>query len=220
MAFDWSNYTVFVHGPGALAYQHMFLKQGLKGTSDIDKADIICFTGGEDVNPSLYGESVAEFQGQPISFFNSARDDKDAFVYGYTAGKVRVGICRGGQFLNVMNGGKMWQHVNGHAGRGQHNLVDKITGQVVKVTSTHHQMMRPHASGIVLATARESSYKVAANEEWHIEHAQGRDEYDDVEAIWYEDSKSLCFQPHPEHYGADECRNYFFSLLQDTLKDY
>lgn len=127
---------------------------------------------------------------------------------------------RGGQFLNVMNGGRMWQHVDGHAGCGNHDLVDEITGEVVRVTSTHHQMMRPASDGLVLATARQSKLKIADGDEWHIEHdsKERPEELKDVEVVWYEDSKSLCFQPHPEYGGNADCTNYFFTLLEAAIK--
>ena len=216
--FDWSDYKVYVHGPGALDYMRMFYRQGLKGASDIDEADIVCFTGGEDVNPALYGEKNLEYQGRLMSGYSEARDDLDLRVYGYAADKVKVGICRGGQLLNVVNGGSMWQHVTGHAG-GPHDLTDIVTGAIYRVTSTHHQMMRPGPDGLVLATAREARMKLAHGDEWHLEydHKARKADLDDVEVVWYENSKSLCFQPHPEFGGAKECTDYFFELLEAAV---
>lgn len=215
-----SKPLVYVHGPGRIPYMDMFRRAGYAGTNELDKASIICFTGGEDVNPALYGENNRIINGRPISYINSDRDDVDAFVFGVgMANKaLMVGICRGGQFLNVMNGGRMWQHCDGHAG-GPHNLLDTTTGEIVRVTSTHHQMMRPAESGDILAVAREASYKYADPDEWHIEHDAESNPglLDDIEVVWYSDSRSLCFQPHPEHIGADDCRAYFFSLIERFL---
>lgn len=217
---DWSKYKVYVHGPGAFLYMQMFHRAGFEGVKSPDEADIICFTGGEDVHPSFYNEENAkDSRGRSLSYTNMKRDEVDARMYGYclASGKFMVGICRGGQFLNVMNGGSMWQHVDGHAG-GPHNLVDTITGQVVRVTSTHHQMMRPADDGIVIATARESSHKIGAVREWHIEHDMQAqpDDLDDIEVVWYGEAKCLCFQPHPE-FGAQETAEYFFSVLADCI---
>jgi len=209
---EFANHKVYVHGPGAPNYMAMFKKLGFGSTPDVDEASIICFTGGEDVNPNLYGEKNMLVGGRLISGINPKRDDLDAFVYGIgLSNRARmVGICRGAQFLNVMNGGRMWQHVNGHAG-GSHNLIDNFTGEIVKVTSTHHQMMRPHEDGTVIAVARESSVKLADQHEWHIEHDGPED---DVEVVWYPEQKCLCFQPHPEFNDADECRDYFAQLME------
>jgi hypothetical protein len=97
--------------------------------------------------------------------------------------------------------------------------VDKITGEVHRVTSTHHQMMRPGDGALVLAVAREAGMKLADGDEWHIEHDRKtrKEELEDVEVIWYEDTKSLCFQPHPEFGGAQACTDYFFDLLESVV---
>ena len=214
---NFKNHSVYVHGPGAPEYMRMWAGRGFKVTSDIDAASIICFTGGEDVSPVIYGHrNVRDANGRELSYCNRRRDDRDALAYGIALAdkKFQVGICRGGQFLNVMNEGTMWQHVNGHT--GSHNAMDVMTGEVIKVTSTHHQMMRPHADGTILTVARESSFKLGWEEEWHIEHGD-KSELDDVEAIWYDQTRSLCFQPHPEFEGADECREYFFQLVERFL---
>lgn len=218
---DWSKHTVYVHGPGAFAYQSMFLKKGLKGTDDINEATIVCFTGGEDVSPSLYGEENLVMHGRKMSGNNPDRDDTDAVIHGYAVANeaFQVGICRGGQFLNVMNGGKMWQHVDGHAGVGHHMLHDTITGEVVTVTSTHHQMMRPSKDGEVLAIARESRSKWSEKDEWHITEADTlpAEWFDDIEVVWYPSTRCLCFQPHPEYAGAPGCTDYFFDLIEHHI---
>lgn len=217
-----SEHTVFVFGPGAPPYMKMFKDLGFKSTPDIDKATIICFTGGEDVSPELYGESIfVASNNSPSSFINKKRDDQDALVFGFgcAAQVYMIGICRGAQFLNVMNGGKMWQHVNGHAGRGTHQIVDTETGEVVNVTSTHHQIMRPCEDGVVWAVARETSKREAFEEVWTLAEAAERNENtDDIEVVWYPETKCLCFQPHPEHSGADETLAYFSQLLERMLK--
>lgn len=216
--FDWSKFKVYVHGPGKHEYQRMFAERGLLG-ADLEDADIVCWTGGADVNPALYGEKNAMYKGRNMSGIDQDRDDIDMRVFGYAADKFKVGICRGGQFLNVMNGGKMWQHVDRHAG-APHDLIDLVTGEVVRVTSTHHQMMRPAEDGIVLAHARESELKIADGDEWHIKHdcVERPEELNDVEVVWYEESQSLCVQFHPEHRNQKPCTDYFFSLLQRGLQ--
>ena len=212
-----ADHKVYVHGPGAFPYQAMFIKEGYTVVPNIADATIICFTGGADVDPALYGDPMLMSGKEPMSYIDQRRDEADAVVYGMgiAMGALMVGICRGGQFLNVMSGGKMWQHVDGHAG-GPHSLMDTITGQVVRVSSTHHQMMRPSGDGEILAIAREASYKLGGSETWSIMAQEPGQEgiLDDVEAVWYEEGKCLCFQPHPEHPDVDECRQYFFSLLE------
>ena len=125
--------------------------------------------------------------------------------------QMAIGVCRGGQFLNVMNGGTMWQHVSGHT--GTHKIVDVTgltDGKEINVTSTHHQMMIPSESspGEILAYADDLSSN-------HQTDSKRIHDGIDVEVIYYERTKSLCFQPHPEYpYAPKECTKYFFDLVE------
>ena len=174
----------------------MFLmRPGYVGTTDKNEADIFVLTGGADVEPAYYGERPHR-----ETHFSEARDDYDSQLMcdlpKDMTGKMLVGICRGGQFLNVWHGGRMWQHVDGHAGI-RHILQDVETGELVKVTSTHHQMMRPGDKAEI----------------WVRASCNGKDE-DDIEVLWYPHARALCFQPHPEFDDAKETTDYFFSLIQ------
>lgn len=202
------NLRVFVVG-GGFQYMKMFFDAGMKGARSVEDADIVCFTGGEDVDPSYYKE-------KPLSctHYNVKRDEYEAGVYGEALAlqKPMIGICRGSQFLNVMNGGRLWQDVNNHAGH-QHSVVDMRTGQVIEgMTSTHHQQMRAADDADIIAIAERSTKKMSESEKIEREEA----ECDDMEVLWYPDSLSLCFQPHPE-FQHGVCRNYFLSLVDDYI---
>lgn len=199
---------VFIQGPGAFEYQKMFVERGHAGAASITDADIVVFTGGEDVNPALYKEEAIR-----ASFFNPARDGRDIQVYeaAKKAGKFMAGICRGGQFLNVMNGGRMWQDVNNHT--KTHDLLDVETGRKLQVTSTHHQMMRPTSDAVLVAYAQEATVKESATHVWNPTQLNGKEDQRDAEVVWYEKTKSLCFQPHPEFGYPKSCPDYFFELL-------
>lgn len=200
---------IYVHGPGSDQYIYMFLKQNdrqtqwyFNGVNSAADADIVVFTGGEDVDPALYGENKLT-----CTFSNTERDDVDQGVYWECYGMdiPMVGICRGGQFLNVINGGKMWQDVNNHG--AAHFLIDLKTEEKRWVTSTHHQMMIPDKDAQILAIAAESTRRISFGKE------EGGKTGQDIEALWYEDTKSLCFQPHPEFMNYKDCTGYFFELL-------
>ena len=199
---------VFVVG-GGFQYIKMFFDAGMKGARSVEDANIICFTGGEDVDPSFYKEEALS-----VTHFNTKRDEYEAGIFGEALAlkKPMVGICRGGQFLNVMNGGTLWQDVNNHAGR-LHSVVDMRTGNLVEgMTSTHHQQMRPFKDAEVIAVAELSTRKESASEKIERDEA----ECDDMEVLWYPDSLSLCFQPHPEfEHGA--CRSYFLDLVDSYI---
>lgn len=214
--------NVLVFGPGALGYEQMFFNKGFTITNNVADAHIVCFTGGEDVNPALYGELPI-----PGIVWNDARDkrDTDMFNMALAHRKFMVGICRGGQFLNVMNGGKLWQDVDGHT--KYHHLEDLESGASFFVSSTHHQMFRPHTTARIIATSHESTKKHAHNLEWrktlvaasmfqtHKEHPT----FNDIEVCYYQNTRSLCFQPHPEFNGVPECTEYFFAVLDRCYKD-
>lgn len=206
--------SVYVHGPGQLQYIRMFLDRPdeYQGTTNLNEADVVVFTGGEDIDPKLYHE-------KPLiqTRFNSERDAKDRIVYdtSLSQGKFLVGICRGGQFLNVMNGGTLWQDVNNH-GRS-HRVVDVETKEVVPVSSTHHQMMRINVkTGLRVAATNQATRKTGFGTSWETNTipllTTSQILYDD-EVVWYKNTRSLCFQPHPEYDGYPECTDYFFRLL-------
>ena len=204
---------VFIQGPGAAEYARMFITEGYALTRDIELCDIICFTGGADVNPSRYNEHALA-----NTYFDEERDVEDELTYfmGYGMDKFMVGICRGGQFLNVMNGGRMWQHVDNH-GRS-HYMTDVASGNTIWASSTHHQMMRPTAEAEILATASEAFNKHAWMEKWQA--MSGTDEEDpDIEVVYYKDTRSLCFQPHPEFQGFAECRQYLFNNIKAKMAE-
>jgi gamma-glutamyl-gamma-aminobutyrate hydrolase PuuD len=200
---------VFVVG-GGFQYIQMFDEAGFQGGRGVNDCDIVCFTGGEDVTPSYYGEKP-----MPRTGFNPTRDASEAFYYGEALAlkKPMIGICRGSQFLNVMNGGKLWQDVNNHAIGGGHDIIHVKTGEIIEgMTSTHHQMMRPTEDAEIIAVAALSTIKLAENETVVRE----KPVYDDIEAVWYDDTLSLCFQPHPE-FKQGTCRSYFMQLVSEYV---
>ena len=108
-------------------------------TDNLEEANIVLFTGGEDVDPSLYN-----CEKHYTTYSNLNRDLAEKAVFE----KVRpnqlcLGICRGSQFLCVMNGGLLVQNVNNHALRETHQIVDSLGLTRYDITSTHHQMQYP-----------------------------------------------------------------------------
>lgn len=205
---------VFIVG-GGNAYQRMFEKAAWEVVNNPQSADLIQFTGGEDVTPSLYGETT-----HPTTGNNPQRDSKEIEFYkaSVVEEKKIAGICRGGQFLNVMNHGKLWQHVNGHALYGTHACLDVESGQVYQVTSTHHQMMIAGPEAEILGIAKESTFKQGhKGGKLHelVQLKKGNDP--DLEVVFYPSTNTLCFQPHPEFPRFEECTDYYFYLLASKL---
>lgn len=197
--------------------EQMFIRNGWTTTSRFEDAEYVQFTGGADVDPMLYGEPK-----HPRTYSSPDRDSYESHLFHQAVdeGKKLLGICRGGQFLNVMSGGSMYQDVNNHAINGTHPahidvpLLNYKEGDVVEVTSTHHQMMRPGASADILLTA-----KLATRFEdgWMNDHTDFEGE-EDIEVLFYHTTNALCFQPHPEYVDEDhECQVLYFNLIKELF---
>jgi len=204
---------VFIEN-GSYEYNELFLSLGFELTDNSEESDLVCFTGGSDVSPHFYGE-----RHHPTTWNDVNRDVQGQHIIqvALKLGIPMVGICRGGQFLNVMNGGKLYQDVDGHATGRPHNLIDELTSEQYSVTSTHHQMMSHGPKGLIVAHAKESSYKEYMRDDYVVRINPVQDYEEDVEVVWYEDTKCLCFQPHPEFTGnesADSTKLYFKILLE------
>lgn len=72
-----------------------------------DTFDGFLFTGGQDVNPNLYGEQVEPVCGRPCE----ERDLMEAILFerAVALDKPIFGICRGIQLFNVLLGGTLYQ---------------------------------------------------------------------------------------------------------------
>lgn len=195
---------------GSSQYNALFNDLGFSLTSNLKEADLVCFTGGADVSPELYG--AAE---HALTMTHKARDVQEKLVFDNARelGIPMVGICRGAQFLNVMSGGAMYQHVTKHT--RSHHIVDNITGESVYVSSTHHQMMKPSEDGLLVASSN-----LGGEREWYEGEVFKRDiSKEDNEVVFYAKTKALCFQPHPEFEAPEfyAMREYFRSLLTRYL---
>ena len=181
----------YVSGPNDSDLNSMIVDMmGLSLVSDISNADVIFFSGGADINPKLYGEENHH------SFFNDKRDELDLKSWEASKDKPKVGICRGAQFLNVMNGGKLIQHVDGHnfnyrAVYKPSKVGNLPTDKLAVLYEDHHQAIVPYQDAEVIAIAEDGV----------------------VEVCFYHTTKSLCFQAHPEWHD-EATYDYFNSLVQ------
>jgi gamma-glutamyl-gamma-aminobutyrate hydrolase PuuD len=102
------------------------------------QADIVFFTGGEDVSPNLYN-----CEKHYTTYCNPHRDAYEVEMFrNVNPDQLVIGVCRGSQFCCVMNGGKLVQNCNHHALAGVHNIIN-VDNEIYKITSTHHQMQYP-----------------------------------------------------------------------------
>ena len=179
--------VLILKGDSYLEVASMFISRGYDVVIDNGEhpkgVDIICFTGGSDVSPYIYGEEPDGAVGcDPV------RDEYERELFDLYFDKPKVGICRGGQLLNVLSGGRMMQDIGLISG----DIFDD-EGRELRVD--HHQGMLSHHTA-----------------ELHSWAPVGDGEEDPDYAAWYGNTKSLCFQPHPE-WDHKETEEFFFELI-------
>jgi len=191
--------VLVLRGDSYKAVGSIFAALGFDVTFDdknLGVADIVVFTGGSDVSPYIYGEEPDGARG-----CDPKRDEYEKEIFDYcisseSKNPAMIGICRGGQLLNVLNGGKMIQHL----GRTITGDALDDEGRVMRVD--HHQGMLAGEGELL------SFYDPITN-------SKSPEEVPDY-AIWYPDTKCLCFQPHPE-WGHKGTEDYFFELVEEYI---
>lgn len=129
---------IFVVG-GAIHYAN-FIK-GASLVNNLEDAELVLFTGGEDVDPSMY-----DCKKHSTTYSNIKRDlqEKEIFEQINPNKQICLGICRGSQFLCVMNKGLLVQNCNNHALSTTHGIKSIDNQWLYEITSTHHQMQCPY----------------------------------------------------------------------------
>lgn len=161
----------------------------------IDRADVVIFPGGPDVNPLIYGEKR-----HPMTSVNEPLDTKDITEYNkaLSLNKKIIGICRGAQLMCAMAGGKLVQHQQDMASR---HPICTYDGNIVRVSSSHHQAMfpweMPEADFKVLGWGlEESEFHEGADQK---EMVKGKAPLDmEVEVAFFPKINALGIQAHPE----------------------
>lgn len=167
--------------------------------------DGFIFTGGQDIAPELYGEEKKDTCGDVCH----ERDTMDIFCLeeALRADKPVLGICRGLQLLNVVNGGTLYQDLEteGFAGnphqmkppynRNQHKvtlvkdspLFDIFKTEKLSVNSYHHQAIKKLGKNLLPAAFSEDQL---------------------IEAIYMsEKTFVVAVQWHPEFFAAETPQN-------------
>jgi GMP synthase-like glutamine amidotransferase len=190
--------AVYVAGDWAVPddearFARLFSRCGCYKADTVEEADLVVFGGGSDVEPSLYGEDNANMH--ESVYFSKDRDNADMKIYtkALELGIPMMGVCRGAQFLHVMNGGKLYQDVNGH--NGAHKafcLREKML--IENVSSVHHQQCMFNKEMEVLMTTS----TVCTTRHIDKDKTDKRPRLD-VEAFFYRDTGCFGVQGHPEY---------------------
>jgi putative glutamine amidotransferase len=191
-------------------------------TEDIYKCDGFILTGGVDVHPDFYnGKPV--YNNSP-EIFQPERDGFEEKIYRYSQkNKLPVlGICRGMQLINVLEGGKLIQDLDNGNERHRKEELDKEHGIAAEeetllykiantskgvVNSAHHQAIDPDALGSNL-----------------IVNAYDDDDTDNIniiEGLEFRDKSDkafmLCVQWHPERMKGKEENPFSENIKQQFL---
>jgi putative glutamine amidotransferase len=129
----------------------------------VARCDGVMLTGGDDVDPRLYGNGLPERIRRTVSVTpdGGERDFRELLLIDeiFRQAKPLLGICRGHQVLNVALGGTLWADIPSQVPRALgHRRPDKrneivhevqltpgsvlakiVGGQSLSVNSTHHQ---------------------------------------------------------------------------------
>ena len=171
--------------------------------------ELVVFTGGADVSPSLYGQEAAAG-----TLTAPKRDifEHIVFTKARSLGLKMAGICRGAQFLNVMAGGTLIQHLDGH---GFYHSMTTINDRNFEVSSTHHQMIVPPEDSVLVgwSTKRRSNiYLGEGNKHLPIPEKE-------TEVVFWPKIKAVGMQYHPEMMSEhSEGFRYAAELVEKYLK--
>ena len=196
-AYMQSKYTASLRRAGA--------KAQWIGTDDLDKAieqmlqcDGLLLSGGEDVDPAYYGQTVSEKCGEIAKDRDHAEMKMlEAFL---PTGKPILGICRGHQLMNVYFGGTLHQDIKDICSCNHDDWKRRATGnhrvtvcpgtqlygilgrKEITVNSLHHQAVDTVAPPLIVAATAEDGineaiekpgHKFCIGVQWHPEHTSG-----------------------------------------------
>ncbi len=172
---------------------------------------ILILHGGEDISPSLYGQTSGSYTYAKNTPSKRDRIEEMLARYAMENGYPILGICRGAQLLTALAGGTLVQDVTGHGGN---HLVVTNDGRVIDVTSAHHQMCNPTGTEHELLAWS----KVRRSDHYMGENDQPVQMDLEPEVIYYPKINALAIQPHPEWMSqSSEFVQYMLELVKEKL---
>ena len=164
---------------------------------------LVLFTGGADVDPSFYGDTSPKL----MCHSNIERDKFERVLFKYALDNdiPMAGICRGLQFINVMAGGKLIHHLDGHAG-GWHDLECQKDDKIRRVNTLHHQMVIPPKDALIVGWSKTKH----SNRYFGDGDKEIKWKGPEVEAVIYPTIVACGAQWHPEMMSAKTDGYTFF----------
>lgn len=163
----------------------------------VEMVDGIIFSGGHDIDPSLYNEEPIKELGMVVKI----RDKMESILF-EEAKKKNIplfGVCRGFQMINVLMGGTLYQDLNKQY-RGIKHKQDppydtpfhpvykktekfSLVEERIFVNSLHHQGIKKLAEGLNVLVESEDGL---------------------VEGFYSDDLRIIAVQWHPEYFGKGD----------------
>lgn len=201
------------------------ITNGVTSQEEADEVISVCdglfVTGGDDVNPALYGEEVRECCGG----INHDRDVSDVYLIkrALSQKKPIIAVCRGSQITNVVLGGTLYQDIFVQAGATENHraltaetlpgegdtaahkrkvlpgtpLAELLGGECeIGINSTHHQAVKDLGKNCVLQAVAPDGIV----ESWYLDDPQ---------------QYVRCYQWHPEFQKENPVRD---ALFKDFIK--
>lgn len=188
---------------------------------EMEDADLVVLTGGEDINPALYDDNVGQY-----TIYNDNRDK-------YELGEIKkavslkkpiIGICRGLQLMAAINGAKLIQHMQ----HPHKHLIKFYDGSKEYTNSLHHQMVKPFnlpADKYFVIAYAESLSKIYLNGNNNDTIMKRDSSAQDIECeiVYFPEYNMLGIQGHPEMLSPSSgfvqiCRILLDLQLNNDLK--
>lgn len=164
----------------------------------VERIDGLYLTGGNDINPFLFGEEPH----QKLGVVNQQRDEFEMILVQKVLQKNKpvLGVCKGCQIINVALGGSVYQDIydqidstllqhhqqasDGYPSHFVHvtegSLLSKIVGSSeIKVNSRHHQAIKRLGNSLVqsgtandgiIEAIESKDYRYVLGVQWHPEN--------------------------------------------------
>jgi len=224
---DFPELWLEVHIVGSNRFDHksfgqMFSRARCRLAEKIEEADLVVFTGGADVDPSVYGQF-------PINgtHSNPERDaeELEIFQFCHDMGIPMVGVCRGAQLGWAACGGELYQDVDHHQGSHSMWAVDEAY-EIKQVSSVHHQMIKAPTSidpdkfrvlgTSAMSRVRRRGGKVEKPEQKDVAFRENGSHLD-IEAFFLPERLFLGVQGHPEYAGYETYTRWFFKQIEHLI---
>lgn len=154
----------------------------------LDRVSGVVLTGGPDINPVRWSEPL-----HPKAVLMHADKETSDFLYAKETlhrDAPILAICLGCQEINVVLGGSLHQHIEGHGGGKEHGVevgesrLRDLVGRSPSVNSWHHQAINELGKGLkvtartggVIEGIESDRHRWVVGVQWHPERIANRPE--------------------------------------------